>query len=342
MAYVSSAIAVFIIVLGNASGGSMENAVEMDNLIDGQLARSTQVEVHHGTTKKAAYSKLCVERYGALFDHICADGLNCLPAYCVCDGFPNCWDKSDEVGCENRAIKEKKRTRAFTGGKVLRLEPYHDHDGCAVFYPHAPLRCADEEPLCMKKSQICDGFQQCADNSDEQTCGYGIKDNTVCTKPHQKQINDTASLKLQLFEAHNYYRCLHGVPLLKWDKTLEKYGDHLAASNAIQGRLEHSYFGRFGENIAMQEVKGIDRITGLGFVKMFHDEIKLFNFKNPKFSFDTGHFTQLIWKTTKRIGCGSSLRHKKHWTQFYVACEYDPPGNIDEDAIMTANVLPLL
>ena len=37
----------------------------------------------------------------------------------------------------------------------------------------------------------------------------------------------------------------------------------------------------------------------------------------------TGHFTQVVWRNTKRVGCALS-RKDKH---VIVVCKYDPPGN---------------
>ncbi|XP_077866200.1 Golgi-associated plant pathogenesis-related protein 1-like [Saccoglossus kowalevskii] len=225
---------------------------------------------------------------------------------------------------------------------IVLLKPYYDNDGCFEAYGHAPYRCADNEPICLRENELCDGFQNCEDNSDELGCGYGEADTNLCIKPNQSRVTDWNTLENQLLEAHNYFRCLHGVNPLVWDDRLAKYGQYLASSNAARGRLEHSYVPDFGENVAMQELKSMDRMTGYGFVSMFYNEIKLYDFRHPQFSYDTGHFTQVIWKETKKIGCGASLRYRTHWTQFHIACEYYPQGNIFGKSNMAANVPPLM
>ena len=38
----------------------------------------------------------------------------------------------------------------------------------------------------------------------------------------------------------------------------------------------------------------------------------------------TGHFTQLVWTSTKEIGVGVAKGPKGNWV---VCCNYSPPGN---------------
>ena len=58
-----------------------------------------------------------------------------------------------------------------------------------------------------------------------------------------------------------------------------------------------------------------------------------YNFANPGFSHGTGHFTQVVWASTQKLGCGSAGG--------YVTCRYDPPGNMNMPGYFEKNVLPL-
>ena len=62
----------------------------------------------------------------------------------------------------------------------------------------------------------------------------------------------------------------------------------------------------------------------------WYGEIKDYNFSNPGFSEATGHFTQVVWKNSKRLGCAWNQKTcKSNNLNFYkFVCEYDPPGNV--------------
>ena len=54
---------------------------------------------------------------------------------------------------------------------------------------------------------------------------------------------------------------------------------------------------------------------------MWYEEISNpgYNFNDPGFSNGTGHFTQVVWKGSTKLGCGIA--------GMYVCCRYSPPGN---------------
>ena len=50
------------------------------------------------------------------------------------------------------------------------------------------------------------------------------------------------------------------------------------------------------------------------------DEIKDYDFENPGFNGATGHFTQVVWKESVKLGCG--------YSGSYITCRYCPAGNM--------------
>lgn len=53
----------------------------------------------------------------------------------------------------------------------------------------------------------------------------------------------------------------------------------------------------------------------------WYDEINDpgYDFSNPGFSSGIGHFTQMVWASTTKLGCGVSGE--------YLTCRYSPQGN---------------
>ncbi len=75
---------------------------------------------------------------------------------------------------------------------------------------------------------------------------------------------------------------------------------------------------------------------------MWYDEISQYNFGAGQYSDATGHFTQMVWEGSKRLGCAiqectaEQMGLGSQGTARYVVCNYDPPGNVIGDFL--ANV----
>ncbi|KAF2653439.1 PR-1-like protein, partial [Lophiostoma macrostomum CBS 122681] len=130
---------------------------------------------------------------------------------------------------------------------------------------------------------------------------------------------------------HNTDRAKHGVAGLKWDNDAAKYAQNWANNCDFK----HSG-GKYGENLfGVWATGAFDYInqTKADITDGWYAEIAKYDFNNPGFSEETGHFTQVVWKSSKKLGCA--------WNQnpcisnnvpFYkFVCEYDPPGNVIGD-----------
>lgn len=60
-------------------------------------------------------------------------------------------------------------------------------------------------------------------------------------------------------------------------------------------------------------------------IQMWVNERGKYKYATGGFSGDTGHFTQVVWKGSKTVGC----HRKKCGGSWLVACEYKPPGNYE-------------
>ena len=65
-------------------------------------------------------------------------------------------------------------------------------------------------------------------------------------------------------------------------------------------------------------------MTGRDPVSSFYSEIKYYRYRAPSFSKATGHFTQVVWKSSKSIGVGVA---KGRDGTTYVVVNYYPQGN---------------
>jgi hypothetical protein len=67
----------------------------------------------------------------------------------------------------------------------------------------------------------------------------------------------------------------------------------------------------------------------------------LYSYPHPGYSTASGHFTQLVWAGTQKLGCGYAICKGKNGTPGnYLVCEYSPAGNITNPGYFEKNVLP--
>ncbi|HEY3804567.1 MAG TPA: CAP domain-containing protein [Kofleriaceae bacterium] len=145
------------------------------------------------------------------------------------------------------------------------------------------------------------------------------------------QAAPPADLASQFVTAHARVRAKHCAPPLAWSAKLAAFAQHWAETlKAHHCSFEHST-GPYGENLAAGTIGALDPA---GTVDYWYDEIKSYRFPDGGFSMRTGHFTQLVWKSTTQVGCGhAQCNGLDVWV-----CEYDPPGNVDGE--YRTNVLP--
>ncbi|KAG0302243.1 hypothetical protein BGZ97_002434 [Linnemannia gamsii] len=128
-----------------------------------------------------------------------------------------------------------------------------------------------------------------------------------------------------VLDTHNKHRARHGSPPLTWNAQAAQFGN-----NWIQAcQFKHSG-GKYGENLAAGYK---DFKTA---IDVWYNEVSKYNYNRPGFSPATGHFTQVVWKSTNSIGCAKKFCPGSNWT-IYI-CNYDPPGNYQGQ--YEKNVLP--
>ncbi|WP_339134573.1 MAG: CAP domain-containing protein [Candidatus Electrothrix sp. GW3-4] len=132
--------------------------------------------------------------------------------------------------------------------------------------------------------------------------------------------------------AHNQWRAKTGVPHLKWSTILagsaQEWAKHLAQTGC---NMQHSTTA-YGENIfwagplsSSNGTSSVQEITEQNVVDAWGNEVQYYNYANNSCHGVCGHYTQVVWKSTKEVGCGMALCPDKG--QIWV-CQYNPQGNL--------------
>lgn len=151
----------------------------------------------------------------------------------------------------------------------------------------------------------------------------------------------------------NYYRAKHGVGALTEDSTIrstsQAWANYLSDNNLFQHNTAKLPTLGYGENLAMNYASGsASTLTAAACSKsasdaidMWYNEVKDYNFQTGGFSMSTGHFTQLVWKSTTKVGHGVAFSVDPNYpsfTKMILCADYQAAGNMQ--GAYQANVFP--
>lgn len=172
-------------------------------------------------------------------------------------------------------------------------------------------------------------------------CTSGTKLNVVSggSGSGKKEVGAPATWS-DMLKAHNDRRKLHCAPALQWDAGLA------AQAQAWADKCTNTHQGS-GENLAFFFPAG--QSNAYAFQNSWYCEVQWYNFNDPKLvgGFKrgcdapvNGHFTQVVWKATTRLGCGKQTCTMNGSTGTYWVCKYSPAGNNSDPNVLRQNVLP--
>ncbi|XP_058114350.1 pathogenesis-related protein PR-1-like [Magnolia sinica] len=126
----------------------------------------------------------------------------------------------------------------------------------------------------------------------------------------------------QFIDGHNSARRAVGVPPLKWEPLLARYARVYSNERRKDCALVHSPGYGFGENIFWGQGH---RWTAKDAVDAWAAEKQFYHYSdNTCSSRDCSHYTQMVWRTTERVGCAQIICDSG---DTFITCEYYPPGN---------------
>ncbi|KAA0031383.1 hypothetical protein IC582_000159 [Cucumis melo] len=122
---------------------------------------------------------------------------------------------------------------------------------------------------------------------------------------------------------HNQARAAVRVRLIQWDEKVANYSRQYANLRMNDCRLVHSN-GPYGENIAW----GSPDLSGTDAVKLWVNEKQYYDYNTNSCASGKvcGHYTQVVWKNSVRLGCAKVKCRNKGGV--FIVCNYDPRGNI--------------
>ncbi len=139
----------------------------------------------------------------------------------------------------------------------------------------------------------------------------------------------TPAFSARILESHNAERKRVGVPLLAWDAKLATDAASWASHIAASGKFEHAPINDRdpeGENlwIGTQGAYSPEEMVGAWIEERADFVAGIFpRVTRTTHWEDVGHYTQLIWRTTSRVGC--ALAHNLN--NDILVCRYADPGN---------------
>ena len=125
----------------------------------------------------------------------------------------------------------------------------------------------------------------------------------------------------EMLAAHNTVRAKVGVPPLAWSDRLAALAQTWAETLIVRNEFVHRPKSPYGENLF--EISGA-QVSPRQVVDEWAAEARNYDYRSNRCKAVCGHYTQIIWRETKKIGCGVA---RKDQTEIWV-CNYDPPGNI--------------
>jgi hypothetical protein len=148
----------------------------------------------------------------------------------------------------------------------------------------------------------------------------------------QGNVGRLANLDARLLAAHNRERAAAGLPPLQWDPSLAAdavpWAEHLASIDALDHAEDADDADPQGENLWLGTSAHYspEDMIGLWIAEKKDYRAGIFpaNSRTGDFE-DVGHYTQLMWRATGRVGCALARGARDE----ILVCRYREAGNVE-------------
>ena len=156
---------------------------------------------------------------------------------------------------------------------------------------------------------------------------------TACQPQPKLNIQNSNSNPKEYVKLHNQLRekYFHAHPLI-WSATLERDAQHYANYLAQTGQFRHdptNQSRKYGENLFAFSRNATPNYAYI--IQKWYREGAYYNYETNRCQRGKvcGHYTQIIWKKSQKIGCASAQYKQGRFKNGYVTvCKYYPYGNI--------------
>ncbi|XP_063690846.1 venom allergen 5-like isoform X1 [Bolinopsis microptera] len=143
----------------------------------------------------------------------------------------------------------------------------------------------------------------------------------------QYEDDNLVEFERECLKEHNKKRADHHVNSLMWSEECAQHARNWVKKLLQQDALIHDTQSGMGENCGYFNSSSApsksDTTWAVNVCNMWYNEIEKYDFGVNEYQQRTGHFTQMIWKSTEKMGCAIA----KRGTRVYVVANYYPPGN---------------
>ena len=120
-------------------------------------------------------------------------------------------------------------------------------------------------------------------------------------------------------DAHNDVRSRVGVGPLVWSEHLAAEAQNWAETLAARNQFRHTPNSSYGQNL----FSSTRREAPSQVIDAWASEARDYSYSSNRCRGVCGHYTQIIWSTTREVGCGVARGGGREvWV-----CNYNPPGN---------------